>query len=234
MDTHRIVDHAQWQLERRQLLEREKDFTRQRDALARERQALPWEPVERTYEFIGAQGKVGFDALFEGRGQLLVYHFMYAPEWDIGCKSCSFWADQFDAIIPHLRQRDVTLAAVSRAPLEKLAAQARRFGWHFPWYSAVGEAFNQDFQVSFSDTQLASGSVDYNYEARQTKMTDLPGISAFIRDGGRIHHTYSAYSRGLDALNAAYQFLDIAPKGRDEAGLPYPMAWIRHRIAYDT
>jgi predicted dithiol-disulfide oxidoreductase (DUF899 family) len=232
MSEHVIVGHEEWVAQRRQFLLKEKEFTRLRDELARARRALPWERVEKDYRFEGPRGPAALADLFEGRSQLIVYHFMFAPDWDIGCKSCSFWADQFDAIIPHLRQRDVTLAAVSRAPLAKLQGQAQRQEWSFPWYSSAGSDFNFDYQVSFTPEMTQAGPVQYNYEPRATSMSDLPGISAFIRDGGRIFHTYSTYSRGLDALNPAYQFLDLAAKGRDEEGLPNPMAWVKHRFAY--
>jgi predicted dithiol-disulfide oxidoreductase (DUF899 family) len=232
MSQHAVVGHEEWVAQRRQFLLKEKELTHLRDEVARARRALPWERVDKAYAFVGPRGQATLADLFEGRSQLIVYHFMFAPDWEIGCKSCSFWADHFDGIIPHLRQRDVTLAAVSRAPLEKLLGQARRQGWNFPWYSSAGSDFNFDFQVSFSPEMTQAGPVQYNYQPLTTSMGELPGISAFVREGDRVFHTYSTYSRGLDALNSAYQYLDLTAKGRDEAGMPHPMAWVRHRFAY--
>lgn len=234
MHEHPVVTHHEWLAARRQLLEKEKAYTRLRDELSRERRALPWEPVDKRYMFEDADGRCSLAALFGPCSQLIVYHFMFAPDWEIGCKSCSFWADHFNGITTHLRQRDVALVAVSRAPLAKLQAQAARFGWTFRWLSAVGDDFNHDYQVSFTPDELARGEVEYNYAARQTAMSDLPGISVFVRDGERIFHSYSTYARGLDMLNAAYHYLDLTPKGRDEDGLPFPMSWVRHRIAYES
>ena len=232
MSPHAVVNHEEWVEQRRQFLLKEKELTHLRDEVARARRALPWERVDKDYVFQGPRGQATLAELFEGRSQLIVYHFMFAPDWEIGCKSCSFWADHFDGIIPHLRQRDVTLAAVSRAPLEKLLGQARRQGWHFPWYSSAGSDFNFDFQVSFTPEMNQAGPVQYNYEPRATSMSELPGVSAFIREGERVFHSYSTFSRGLDALNSAYQYLDLVAKGRDEAGMPHPMAWVKHRFAY--
>jgi predicted dithiol-disulfide oxidoreductase (DUF899 family) len=232
MSQHAVVNHEEWVRQRRQFLLKEKELTQLRDEVARARRALPWERVDKDYRFEGPRGQATLPDLFEGRSQLIVYHFMFAPDWEIGCKSCSFWADHFDGIIPHLRQRDVTLAAVSRAPLEKLHAQARRQGWSFPWYSSAGSDFNFDFQVSFTPEMNQAGPVQYNYVPLTTSMSELPGVSAFVRDGERVFHSYSTYSRGLDALNSAYQFLDLTAKGRDEEGLPHAMAWVRHRFAY--
>src|SRR5438067_1035433 len=174
--------------------------------------------------------------LFGKRSQLIVYHFMYGPDWEIGCRSCSFWADNFNGITPHLNARDVSLVAVSRAPLQKLQAQARRFGWTFKWVSSSGNDFNFDYNVSFSPQTLARGEALYNYTMQKMSddTTELPGISAFFKDGDQIFHSYSTYARGLDMLNAAYHYLDIAPKGRDEDGLPFPMDWVRHRVAYES
>jgi predicted dithiol-disulfide oxidoreductase (DUF899 family) len=160
---------------------------------------------------------------------------MYAPDWEIGCRGCSFWADNFNGITPHLAQRDVSLVAVSRAPLSKLQAQARRFGWTFKWVSAVGDDFNHDYNVSFSPESLGRGEALYNFGTQKIDNSqEMPGISAFFRDGDQIFHSYSTYARGLDMLNAAYHYLDIAPKGRDEDGLSFPMEWVKHRIAYES
>jgi predicted dithiol-disulfide oxidoreductase (DUF899 family) len=159
---------------------------------------------------------------------------MYAPDWEIGCRSCSFWADNFNGIVPHLNARNVSLVAVSRAPLQKLQAQARRFGWTFKWVSSLGNDFNYDYNVSFRPETLERNAAFYNYSPRKLDSNEMPGISAFFRDGDQIYHSYSTYARGLDMLNTAYHYLDIAPQGRDEEGLAFPMQWVKHRIAYET
>jgi len=183
--------------------------------------------------FEGPTGKETLADLFENRAQLIVYHFMFAPEWDTGCKSCSFWADNYNAIVPHLNQRDVSLAAVSRAPFSKLKGFAARMGWSFKWVSAANTDFNYDYHVSFKPEEVALGKAQYNYAPYQGSMSDLPGFSVFLKDGeGGIFHTYSTYARGLDPMNAAYQLLDLVPKGRDEAGLPHSMAWVKLHDLY--
>jgi predicted dithiol-disulfide oxidoreductase (DUF899 family) len=234
MTDHTIVSHDEWIAARRRFLAREKEFTRLRDELSRERRELPWERVSKEYVFESNNGRETLADLFGKHSQLIVYHFMYGPDWEIGCRSCSFWADNFNGIVPHLAARDASLVAVSRAPLQKLQSQARRFGWTFKWVSSLGNDFNFDYHVSFSPEALARGEACYNYTAHKLDSTEMPGISAFFRDGNQIYHSYSAYARGLDMLNAAYQYLDIAPKGRDEAGLAYPMEWVKHRIAYES
>jgi predicted dithiol-disulfide oxidoreductase (DUF899 family) len=235
MADHPVVSHPEWVDARKQLLAKEKEFTRLRDELSRDRRALPWERVEKDYVFEGADGKKTLAQLFDGRHQLIVYHFMFAPDWQEGCKSCSFWADNFNGIPEHLRQRDVSLVAISRAPVAKLQAFRKRMGWSFPWYSAGDSDFNFDYQVSFRPADLAKGDVTYNYRQQKMGMTDLVGISVFYRDDeGRIFHTYSAYSRGVDMLNGAYHYLDLVPKGRDEEGLSYTQAWVRHHDRYET
>ena len=232
MIEHQIVPHEEWIAARQQFLAKEKEFTRLRDQLSRERRQLPWERVEKQYVFHGEQGRETLADLFDGRSQLIVYHFMYDPNWDVGCKSCSFWADNFNGIIPHLNQRDVTMVAVSRAPLRMLQAQARSLGWTFKWVSSCDTDFNFDYNVSFSPADFARGEAYYNYATQKPTRTELPGVSAFFRDEGQIFHTYSTFSRGIDMLNAAYHYLDLAPRGRAEDALPYPMAWVKHRIAY--
>jgi predicted dithiol-disulfide oxidoreductase (DUF899 family) len=232
MSEHQIVTHQQWLEARRRFLAKEKEFTRLRDQLARERRELPWERVEKEYAFEGENGRETLADLFAGRSQLIVYHFMYDPNWDAGCPSCSFWADNFNGIIPHLNQRDVSMVAISRAPLQKLQAQGRRLGWTFKWLSSSHTDFNFDYNVSFSPADFARGAAYYNYATQKPTRTDLPGVSAFVCDEGRIFHTYSTYSRGIDMLNTAYHYLDLAPKGRDEDALPYPMAWVKHRVDY--
>jgi len=233
MTDHRIVPHDEWLAARRNFLTKEKEFNRLRDELSRERRELPWEHVKKQYVFEGEHGKETLAELFGKRSQLIVYHFMYGPDWEIGCKSCSFWADNFNGIIPHLDARDVSLVAVSRAPLQKLQAQARRFGWTFKWVSSFGNDFNFDYNVSFPAEALDRGEVFYNYSPQKLGSTEMPGISAFFRDGDQIYHSYSTYARGLDMLNTAYHYLDLVPKGRDEAGLASPMAWVKHRVAYE-
>ena len=227
----RIVDRQTWLAERRALLVKEKAFTRARDDLSRERRELPWVRIEKTYTFEGVEGSASLADVFDGRSQLVVYHFMFDPSWEAGCKSCSFWADNFERSVVHLHHRDVTLVAVSRAPLAKLTAYARRMAWTFPLLSSGGSDFNHDFGVSFTPEQIATGSVDYNYASHKAYGSEMPGVSVFAKgDDGSVFHTYSAYARGLDMLNAAYHYLDIVPKGRDEgAGI---MAWLRRRDEY--
>jgi predicted dithiol-disulfide oxidoreductase (DUF899 family) len=234
MNEHRIVTGDEWTEARRQLLQREKEFTRARDELSAARRALPWERVEKEYTFETPRGRASLSDLFDGRRQLVVYHFMLGPDWEEGCKSCSFWADNFNGIDVHLRHRDVTLLAVSRAPFAKIEAYRRRMGWTFPWVSSYGTDFNFDYRVSFRTEDVAAGKAQYNYALTQTSMLELPGISVFFRDdAGAVFHTYSCYSRGLDMLNGAYHFLDITPKGRDEDGLPQSMAWLRRHDQYE-
>lgn len=235
MTSHAIVSRDQWVTARRRLLAKEKEFLRLRDQLSSERRELPWDRVEKRYVFEGPAGEETLADLFTGRSQLIVYHFMFAPEWETGCKSCSFWADNYNGIIAHLNQRDVSLAAISRAPLSKLQAFAARMGWNFKWVSAAHTDFNYDYEVSFKSEDLAQGTAVYNYTPYEKSMTDLPGFSVFLKDdAGAIFHTYSTYARGLDPMNAAYQLLDLVPKGRDEAGLPNPMSWVKLRDLYGT
>lgn len=233
MPQHKIVNHEEWTSARKRFLAKEKEFTRLRDQLSRERRELPWESVQKSYLFEGPNGSETLAQLFGNCTQLIVYHFMYGPDWEIGCRSCSFWADNFNGIIPHLNARDVSLVAVSRAPLEKLQAQARRFGWTFKWVSSSGNDFNFDYNVSFTPETIARGEAPYNYTTQDVGSTEMPGISVFFKDGGQIFHSYSTYGRGLDMLNTAYHYLDLAPKGRDEQGLSFPQEWVRHRIAYE-
>jgi predicted dithiol-disulfide oxidoreductase (DUF899 family) len=231
---HRIVSSAEWIEARKQLLAEEKEFNRLRDRLSQRRRDLPWEAVKKEYAFDGPNGKRTLANLFDGRSQLIVYHFMFAPDWEEGCKSCSFWADNFNGIGSHLDHRDVTLLAISRAPLQKLQGYAKRMGWTFPWYSSAGSDFNFDYQVSFTPQQLAAGEATYNYAPLQHNMSDLVGISVFAKnEAGEVFHTYSTYARGVDMLNGAYHYLDLVPKGRDEGGLKYGMEWLRRHDQYD-
>jgi predicted dithiol-disulfide oxidoreductase (DUF899 family) len=233
MPNQTIVSRDQWVAARRRLLAKEKEFLRLRDQLSHERRELPWERVEKQYAFDGSAGTETLADLFAGRHQLIVYHFMFAPDWDAGCRGCSFWADSYNGIVPHLNQRDVTFAAVSRAPLSKLLSFAARMGWSFKWVSAANTDFNYDYQVSFKPDDLAHGTAVYNYARYEESMTDKPGFSVFFRDErGDIFHTYSTYARGLDPMNVAFQLLDLVPKGRDEAGLPHPMSWVKLRDLY--
>jgi predicted dithiol-disulfide oxidoreductase (DUF899 family) len=231
----KIVSHDEWLKARLELLAAEKELTRQRDALTRRRMAMPRERVEKSYRFEGPDGALSFADLFDGRSQLIVYHFMFGPDWDEGCPSCSFWADNFNGIPIHLNHRDVTLTAVSRAPFATLDAYKKRMGWSFPWVSSEGSDFNHDYNVSFTAEELQKPVV-YNYRKRKlpADADEWPGISVFYKDDtGAIFHTYSCYERGIDAVNGAYQFLDLVPKGRDEDGLDFTMAWLRRHDEYD-
>jgi predicted dithiol-disulfide oxidoreductase (DUF899 family) len=231
MNNHRVVSPQEWLAARRRLLEKEKAFTRERDQLSRERRELPWEKVEKSYVFETSKGRESLADLFAGRSQLVVYHFMFAPDWDGGCKSCSFWADNFNGIVTHLAQRDVTMVAISRAPLAKLEAFKKRLGWTFKWASSGNGDFNYDYHVSFRPD--AAEQATYNYVNNDGSMSDLPGISVFFKDAnGDIFHTYSSYGRGIDILNTAYNYLDLVPKGRDEEGLPHSMAWVNYHDLY--
>jgi predicted dithiol-disulfide oxidoreductase (DUF899 family) len=232
MESHRIVPHDEWIDARVKFLAKEKAFTRMRDELSAARQALPWEPVERQYVFEGPNGKETLSDLFDGRSQLLVYHFMFGPTWEVGCKSCSWWADNIERNVVHLAHRDVTMVLISRGPLDKMASFQKRMGWTTKWVSSLDNDFNFDYGVSLAAGP--DGKSDYNYGSMRAS-GEMPGISVFHLDaGGRIFHTYSCYGRGLDPMNAGYQFLDLVPKGRDEADqTPHAMAWLRHRDAYD-
>ena len=233
MTEHAIVSREEWVEARKAMLSKEKEQTRMRDELARQRRELPWVQVTQPYEFEGSEGKLSLNDLFADRSQLMIYHFMFGPDWEEGCQSCSFWADNFEGTQIHLAHRDVSLVAVSRAPYETLERYRRRMGWTFPWVSSANSEFNFDYHVSFTPEQIDSGAGEYNY--RQTKvMEELAGVSVFTRDAaGGIFHTYSTYSRGLDVLNGAYQYLDLAPKGRDEAELSVGMAWLHRHDQYD-
>jgi len=233
MNDHAIVSSDEWIRARKELLVKEKEFTRLRDQLSQLRRELPWEKVAKTYVFDGPNGKETLADLFDGRSQLIVYHFMYAPDWDAGCPSCSFWADNFNGIDVHLRRRDTSFLAVSRAPYEKLKAYRQRMGWNFKWVSSFGCDFNFDYYVSFTPEQVASKGLA-NYEMTRPWGPEIVGISVFIRGGsGEVFHTYSTYSRGVDMLNGAYHYLDLTPRGRDEANQgPNPQAWVRRHDEY--
>jgi predicted dithiol-disulfide oxidoreductase (DUF899 family) len=250
MSTHTIATREQWLTARLQLLEAEKELTRHSDELARQRRLLPWVPVEKDYRFETESGIASLADLFGGRTQLLVYHFMFGPEYTGGCPSCSAIADGFDGFAVHLEHHDVAIVAVSRAPIAALQAYRRRLGWTFPWASSLDSDFNFDFNTSFTEEQQRSGSIDYNFRAKDTTwireggtsdhatmcgtdtatyVREQPGMSAFALQDGAVHHTYSTYARGLDGLWGMYQWLDRAPEGRNETG-----AWWRRRDEYET
>jgi predicted dithiol-disulfide oxidoreductase (DUF899 family) len=233
MAAHRIVSRDEWLKERVKHLASEKAFTRARDALSAERRNLPWVRIE-DYIFDGPSGKVRLGELFRGKSQLIVYHLMFHPDWNAACKSCSFWADNFERIGVHLRARDTNIVAVSRAPLAKIEAFKRRMGWTFEWVSCGSDgAFNRDFGAYLSKEDLKKEGNNSNYGTRRFDIEDVPVVSVFFRDpDGTIYHTYSTYSRGLDMVNGAYHYLDLTPKGRDEAALPYHMDWVRLRDEY--
>lgn len=233
MDRPRAVSRNEWLTARKQFLIKEKEFTRLRDRLSAERRTLPWVKVEKRYVFDGPNGKETLADLFAGRSQLIVYHFMFGPGWEEGCKSCSFVADHIDGAVVHLAQRDVTLLAVSRAPLPQIEAFKKRMGWRFKWVSSYENDFNRDYHVSFTKDEMAKGKVYYNYDMQEFDSEEAPGASVFYKERtGDIFHTYSAYARGLDILVGAYNYLDLVPKGRDEDGLTFTMAWVRHHDRY--
>ena len=260
MTTHTIATRQEWLAARLALLEQEKALTRRSDELARQRQALPWVRVDKDYRFDTDAGPASLADLFQGRSQLLVYHFMFGPDYTAGCPSCSAIADGFDQSVVHLAHHDVTLMAVSRAPLAKLAAYKQRMGWRFPWASSFDDEFNFDFDVSFTDSQQRAGEIEYNYRREPALAQDgigtaltkegagpvaqvaamagtdvatftreRPGMSSFVREDGVVYHAYSAYARGLDGLWSMYQWLDRAPRGRNESGI-----WWRRHDEYGT
>jgi predicted dithiol-disulfide oxidoreductase (DUF899 family) len=220
----RIATREEWTRERAELLAAEKELSGRRDELARARQALPWVLVDSDYRFDTIDGERSLAELFEDRSQLVVYHFMFGPEWEEGCPSCSFWADNYDGTRVHLEHRDTTLIAVSRAPLASLQQYRERMGWTFNWVSSLGSTFNHDYGVSYADV--------YNYAPVTNPMEESPGLSTFIRHDRQVYHTYSCYARGLDVFNTAYQILDVTARGRDEDDLPWTMAWLRRHDQY--
>lgn len=233
MNPQTIATREQWLAARKQLLEREKAHTRQKDALAVERRALPWVKLDTDYMFDAEAGKRSLADLFGTCSQLVVYHFMYGPEWDTGCVSCSFWADSFDGIEAHLKERDIAFVAISRAPLERLMAFRKRLGWSFEWVSSLGNSFNADFHVSFGSDHDRDDPVYYNFQKGLYPLDEAHGTSVFAKsEDGEIFHTYSTYGRGLDAANAAYAYIDLTPNGRNEPPEGNPMTWVRHHDAY--
>jgi predicted dithiol-disulfide oxidoreductase (DUF899 family) len=229
---HRVVSPEEWLAARQELLREEKEFTRARDELSALRRKLPWEAVMKEYVFEGPQGRQTLPELFDGRSQLIVYHFMFAPEWEAGCPHCSHWADNFNGGIVHLNHRDVSLVAASRAPYAKLAAYRARMGWSFKWVSSGGSDFNFDYRVSFTPRELEAHRAFYNYTWQDPDVGEREGVSVFFKDEeGRVFHTYSAYARGIDIFNTDYNLLDLTPKGRDEGGRgPY---WVRRHDEYE-
>ena len=229
MTTPRIVSHEEWLKARKAFLAKEKEFTRARDDLARQRRELPWVKVEKPYTFDAAEGRLTLADLFGGKGQLLVYHFMFGPDWNEGCPSCSFWADNYNGVDIHLAHRDTALVAISRAPLVKIDAYKKRMGWTFRWVSSAGSDFNFDYGASFKPGEQG---LQYNFGTIKPYGEETPGISAFRRgDDGAIYHTYSTYARGLDVVNGTYHLLDLTSKGRDEDP-EHPMSWVKRHDRY--
>jgi predicted dithiol-disulfide oxidoreductase (DUF899 family) len=227
---HRVVSHDEWLAARKAFLIKEKEFTRLRDQLSQQRRDLPWEKVDKNYLFDAPNGKESLADLFAGKSQLIVYHFMFAPEATQGCSSCSFWADNFNDIIIHLKQRDVTMLAISLAPVEKLEAFKKRMGWSFKWVSSGQTDFNYDYHASFRPEDIANGTAEYNYTQSPGNHPNREGVSVFYKDdNGDIYHTYSAYARGIDLVNTAYNYLDLVPKGRDEQS---NLNWVRFHDKY--
>src|SRR6266704_1559285 len=234
-ENRKVVSQKEWVSARKKLLLKEKKFSKLRDELNLERRKLPWVKVEKDYVFEGPKGKVSFADLFGGKSQLIIYHFMFGPGWKEGCPSCSLLSDHIDGSVVHLAARDVSLVVVSRAPLPQIEAFKKRMGWRFKWVSSHGNDFNRDCHVSFTKEDLAKGQMYYNYVMQQFPSEEGPGASVFYKDGaGNIFHTYSRYCSGLDMMIGAYNWLDLAPKGRDEDGLAYSMAWVRHHDKYSN
>ena len=232
-ENHRVVSRDEWVAERKTLLAHEKELTRLRDQIARERRALPWVRIDKTYVFDGPEGRRTLAELFDGRRQLLVQHFMLAPGWEQGCKSCSFMADHSDGMNVHLAHRDVTFVAISRAPLAEIERFRRRMGWQFKWVSSHGTDFNRDFGVTFTPEEVAKGELYYNYGDVAPRIEEWPGVSVFYKDdAGDVFHTYSTYGRGVEVMMGTYNMLDLTPKGRDEE-TGRGMAWVRHHDRYE-
>jgi len=232
--SHPVVSHDRWLAERKTLLAHEKELTRLRDQIARERRALPWVRIEKAYAFDAPEGRRTLAELFDGRRQLLVQHFMFGRGWEQGCPSCSFMADHSDGMNVHLAHRDITMIAISRAPLAEIERFRTRMGWQFKWVSSHGSDFNHDFGVSFTPQAVASGEVDYNHRIGPFPSEEAPGISVFTKDdAGAVFHTYSTYGRGVEVMMGAYNLMDLTPKGRDENDVPYKMEWVRHHDRYE-
>ena len=232
---HKVVSREEWTAARKELLRKEKESTRLRDQLSAERRKLPWVKVEKNYVFDAPGGKVTLADLFAGRSQLVIYHFMFGPDWQEGCPSCSFVSDHIEGALTHLAARDVEVVMVSRAPPAKIEAFKKRMGWRYKWVSSFGSDFNADFHVSFTKDEMAQGKVNYNYTMQEFPSAEAPGLSVFYKDAdGDVFHTYSTYGRGLDPLIGTYTILDLVPKGRDEDHLGFPMEWVRYHDRYGT
>ena len=232
MAEHAVVSQAAWLKARLELLEREKAFTRERDALAQARRDLPWVRVEKAYRFESIKGEVGLADLFAGCSQLIVYHFMFGPDWQEGCPSCSFWADNYNGTLGHLRARDINLVVASRAPLARLQGYKERMGWNFNWVSTSPGDFSFDYGASFDALDPPPREPNYNFGTQVFGGEEAPGLSVFTRRDDSVFHTYSCYARGLEDLNGAYRHMDVVPHGRNEAELPWPMAWVRRHDRY--
>jgi predicted dithiol-disulfide oxidoreductase (DUF899 family) len=231
--SHRVASREEWLRERIALLAEEKELTRRHDALASKVRDLPWVKVEKTYTFDGPEGSISLAELFRTKSQLIVYHFMFDPTWSQGCKSCSFIADHYNGIVVHLAHRDIAFVTVSKAPIEKIEEFRTRMGWTFPWVSGATNNFGHDFGVSFTNEELADGKTLYNFNRKPYPIRENPGLSVFAKDGrGNVYHTYSTYARGLENFLTAYQYIDITPKGRDEAQTS-GMGWLRHHDRYE-
>ena len=235
MKPNNVVSQEDWLEARKQLLADEKKLTAMRDEISAKRRMLPWVKVDKDYVFESPDGNETLLDLFGNKSQLIVYHFMFGPGWEQGCKSCSFLSDHIDATLPHLAARDVSVAAVSRASLKEFQPFKDRTGWKFNWVSSNGNSFNFDYRVSFAEGDIDSGELIYNYDTNAAMSEEMPGASVFIRnDAGEVFHTYSCYARGLDSLIGTYTYLDLVPKGRDEDDLEFTMAWVRHHDSYDA
>lgn len=233
MQRNKIVSKEDWLKERRALLKKEKELTRLKDQMSQSIRELSWLKVERDYDFSTENGTIRLSQAFDGRSQLIIYHFMFDPEWQEGCKSCSYIADHYNPVILHLNNRDVSFLTVSRAPIEKITSFKKRMGWELEWVSSYGSSFNYDFHVSFTEEEKDKGKGFYNFEEQGFLVDEAPGLSIFCKDeNGDIFQTYSTFSRGLDQFLTTYQYLDLVPKGRDESGFTYPMEWVRHHDRY--
>jgi predicted dithiol-disulfide oxidoreductase (DUF899 family) len=231
---HRVVSHDEWISARKKHLAKEKEFSRLRDELSRERRELPWERVEKRYAFDGPKEQETLADLFGTKSQLVVYHFMFGPENEAGCPHCSFWADHYDGMGWHLPQRDVSFVVISRAPLAKIEKFKKRMGWKFKWLSSGANDFNYDLGVSFKEADVDAGGAQYNYEKLDDHFADREGLSVFFKDdAGDVYHTYSTYARGIDLLNGTYNVLDLVPKGRDEEGEEFSQFWVRYHDEYE-
>jgi predicted dithiol-disulfide oxidoreductase (DUF899 family) len=230
--TPKVVSHQEWLAARKQFLAEEKELTRLRDELSRKRRELPRELVEKQYVFDGPKGKVTLADLFDGRSQLIVYHFMFGPDWEEGCPSCSFGMDHTDGTLPHLANRDVSFAAISRAPIATIEGFKNRMGWRFNWVSSYRNDFNRDYGVTFAKEELARGDI-YNFGTSGHPSEEAPGFSVFEKSGNEVLHTYSTFGRGVEVGIHTYALLDLVPKGRNEDGLYFPMAWVRHHDRYE-